>query len=123
MSRRDPSLRGGLAYVCARFDEIAAIPDVRPALDTVRTAAERGEDLTEPLTELHHALRRVGDPRGVFEHEVRSLHSVPGLPPRRSETLYLCPTGGCARYEWMPGACALGGGALVEGRLPSERHT
>lgn len=97
----------GLAYVCRYLRDICEVLrpgssdpgrqaplEVRQVVEAVRA----GADLSGPLEALHAALRRVGDPQGVWG-SARALMpaGVDGDVP--FERVYACPHGHCLGHS------------------------
>ncbi|MEV5349728.1 hypothetical protein ACIG54_37320 [Streptomyces achromogenes] len=99
----------GLAAVCAHLEEIRA--DLRSGpggdegpVERVLAAARDGGDVAGTLAVLHAVLQAGGDPQGLHGYAdhpraVRGLRPA-GISTTRTEPVYVCPAGRCARYWW-----------------------
>ncbi|NEA66991.1 hypothetical protein [Streptomyces sp. SID12488] len=120
-----------LAAVCAHLKEIRA--DLRGGpggdedqVEQVLAAVQDGGDVVGTLAVLHAVLQAGGDPLGLdgyTDHAGTNRGLRPaGISTARTELVYLCPAGRCARY-WLPLAavpvphCAISSTMLRRERL------
>jgi hypothetical protein len=99
-----------IAYVCGNLPEIRSqldhLGDSAP-LDQLLAAIRDGDDVVQPLDDLHEALLAGGDVLGVYGDSTRSARLAGITAAAPLETLYVCPHRRCSRYHWPePGAPA-----------------
>jgi hypothetical protein len=115
-----------LSYVCTYRDELTALlDDEAVTLHALEAAVDHAADstsITELLNALHAAVRRAGDPSGVYEATGRSLTPA-GVSSL--DIIYRCPLQLCigrAGHEVGGDAphCTFArtGAALIRERLP-----
>ncbi|MFD3993318.1 hypothetical protein [Streptomyces sp. NPDC058583] len=120
-----------LAAVCAHLEEIRADLRSGPSgeddlLERVLAAARDGGDVAGTISVLHAVLQAGGDPMGLDGYTdsagaTRGLRPA-GISSARTELVYLCPAGRCARYWWPQATapvphCAINGSILRQERL------
>ena len=117
--------RAEVAYICDQLDRIRAalethsIRGVAP-LERVLAALLAGEDMTEALEALHVALLAAGDAAGI-NGRTRGMKPIGANSAMPDESVLLCPTNQCSRYNWPDGPeaprCRITGQPLREERL------
>jgi hypothetical protein len=111
-ARSAEEIAAAIGYVCGDPEQLRDVlpGDERALVDQVLANALNGplETAKELLDRLHVALRRAGDPRGVYGQVLRKIPWFGrGTAPlgsstaRPAETIYLCPIGRCTRF-WFP---------------------
>ncbi|WP_367132185.1 MULTISPECIES: hypothetical protein [Streptomyces] len=124
--RPDDELADAVAYVCGDAAEIReALEPATEPLDCLLEAVRAGENVATALNDLHVALQAAGDALGVYGHNrsaARGLRLVGVVASRPRETLLICPTGRCSRYDRpdpiAPApSCAINGLALRQALL------
>ncbi|TVL90263.1 hypothetical protein CD790_22370 [Streptomyces sp. SAJ15] len=119
-----------LAAVCAHLGEIRRDLQEGPGgddapVDRLLAAARGGGDIAGPLAALHAVLQAGGDPQGLDGYAgagaaTRGVRPV-GISDRPAESVYLCPTGRCARYWWPQATAPVPRCAITSAVLRWER--
>ncbi|MGQ0773243.1 MAG: hypothetical protein ACT4NY_02300 [Pseudonocardiales bacterium] len=104
----DEYTRDAVAWVCTNVADIRGClkreGDTSP-LDRLIAAVCDGGEVSELISELHIALQRCGDARGVGSTRggghYRGARPVGMDDPPPVEVVFLCPRGKCSR-SWLP---------------------
>lgn len=92
----------GIARICASPDDLRQVLDNSAPLDAVLDLlrSDPGDlaSLIGVLDALHSALQQAGDQLGLYGEAARGVPSGLG-PGRRTDVVFHCPQGRCARSE------------------------